>query len=348
MTRTRPVSIGVIGCGTIAYWKHLRNLKRMPGVRITGLADPDCGALARAGRMVDAPAFFSVDELLASVALDAVVVASPTSLHAAHLAQARAAGKHVYLEKPIAHDAASLSSIQPRAAANEPLVAVGYNLRFHPACRLLRQHLRAGLIGDIHAITSHFAEPADCETMPGWKRERALGGGVLLDLGTHHIDLYRWLLQDELVDITAAARSRLFEQDSACIQATTRGNVDLCGYFSFTSSRSHQMTVHGSAGVLHADLHSGVIRAERKRRLGYGVSNRALPMGIGDYARWLRKRFQPSYDPSFALALRAFAGSVAAARQWHADLATASDGAAAVRAVLDAEAAAGGEWRSGR
>jgi predicted dehydrogenase len=335
------LSIGVIGCGTITYWTHLRTLASLRNVRVTGLADPDPEALNRAAQLVDAPMFSEPDVLLASKDIDAVVIASPAGLHAEHFRAACTAGKHVYLEKPVAHDAASLSTIRACSEGTALVLAVGHNYRFHPACQRLRQRLISGSIGDIRAIFSNFTEPVEVVNMPGWKRVRRDGGGVLLDLATHHIDLYRWFLQDELARITADTRSLYSEQDSAYVRATTRSGVELCGYFAFTSSRSHQLTFHGTKGVLQLDMHAGVITEVTNRRHGYGVRKRTVTGGVTDLVWRSRKLVQPSYNPSHRLALRAFVSGIANPARRHADLATVDDGAAALQAVLDAESGVG-------
>ena len=341
MKPTPPLGIGVIGCGTITYWTHLRNLASLRNVRVAGLVDPDHDALTRATQLVNAPVFSEPDRLLASKDVDAVVIASPAGLHAEHFRAACAAGKHVYLEKPVAHDAASLSTIRACMEGTALVVAVGYNYRFHPACQRLRQRLISGLIGDIRAIFSNFAEPVERMNMPGWKRDRIHGGGVLLDLATHHIDLYRWFLQDELAQITADTRSLYSEQDSACVRATTQGGVELCGYFAFTSSRSHGFTFHGTKGVLHLDMHSGVITEITNRRHGYGVRMRTVTGAATDLGWRCRKFVQPSYNPSHRYALDAFVRGIVNPARRHEDLATIDDGVAALQAVLDAEADAG-------
>ena len=333
--------IGVIGCGTITYWTHLRTLASLRNVRVAGLADPDRDALARARQLVDAPIFSDPDVLLASKDIDAVVIASPAGLHAEHFRAACTAGKHIYLEKPLAHDAASLSAIRACIEGAALVFAVGHNYRFYPACQRLRQRLISGSIGDVRAIFSNFTEPVEVVNMPGWKRDRRDGGGVLLDLATHHIDLYRWFLQDELAQITADTRSLYSEQDSACVRATTRSGVELCGYFAFTSSRSHQLTFHGTKGVLHLDMHTGVITEATNRRHGYGVRKRTVGGGARDFGWRSRKLVQPSYNPSHRLALRAFVDGIANPARRHADLATLDDGAAALQAVLDAESGVG-------
>ena len=338
-----PLGIGIIGCGTISHGVHLRTLAGFRDVTIAGLADPDPDALTRAAQRVDAPLYSDPAGLLASKGVDAVVISSPAGLHAEHFVAARSAGKHVYLEKPLAHDGPALSAISDGIAEAELVLAVGFNYRFHPACQQLRRRLIEGSIGEVRAIFSDFCEPVDVSSMPGWKRERRLGGGVLLDLASHHIDLYRWFLQDELADITADQRSLFSDQDSACVRATTQGGVELCGYFAFTSSRSHGLTFHGTKGVLHLDMHAGVITEITNRRLRYGVRKRTVAGGAADLGWRIRRLVQPSYNPSHKLALRAFVNGVFAPAQQHADLATVQDGAASLQAVLGAEASAGSE-----
>ena len=267
-------------------------------------------------------------------------------LHGEHFRAACAAGKHIYLEKPLAHDAASLSAVSDCIDDGALVFAVGFNYRFHPACQRLRRRLHLGSIGDIRAVFSHFSEPIEVENMPGWKRDRAHGGGVLLDLATHHIDLYRWFLRDELVQITADTHSLYSDQDSACIRASTRSGIELCGYFSFTSSRAHGLTFHGTKGVLNLDMHAGAITEITNRRHGYGVRQRTVAGGPAELGRRVRKLVQPSYNPSHRLALSAFVNGIVSPAQRHADLATVDDGVASLQAVLVAEAESGREDRT--
>ena len=150
-------------------------------------------------------------------------------------------------------------------------------------------------------------------------------------------------MQDELANITADRRSLYSDQDSACVRATTEGGVEICGYFAFTSSRSHGLTLHGTKGVLHLDMHAGVITEITNRRHRYGVRKRTVAGGAADLGWRIRKLVQPSYNPSHKLALRAFVDGVVDPAQRHADLATVQDGVASLQAVLDAEASAGSE-----
>ena len=100
MRKTTPIGVGLIGCGTIAYWAHLRNLRKMSAVHIAGLVDPDPQALARANKLVNVSTYDCVEALLQAKDIDVVVIASPTHLHSEHVIAACAAAKHVYLENP--------------------------------------------------------------------------------------------------------------------------------------------------------------------------------------------------------------------------------------------------------
>ena len=168
---------------------------------------------------------------------------------------------------------------------------------------------------------------------------------MLLDLASHHIDLYRWLLQDELAWISSDIRSLCFEQDSACLRAGTQSGVVLSGYFAFTGGRSHSITIHGSAGVLRLDFHSGQITEDRLRPQGYGIRRNRISGGLEHLGWRARKLLRPSYNPSHGLALRAFVAAIANPAQGSAELATAADGMAALQAVLDAEAGSGSASR---
>lgn len=335
----------MVGCGTIAYWQHLRSLKRSGTARVAGLVDPDPQALARAARLVEAPGFSDIDELLLRDDIDAVVIASPNHLHAAHVQAACRAGKHVYVEKPLAHDAAALAVAVDCARSSGRQFAVGYNFRFHPACRRLRDALAAGAIGTVRAVHSHFTESVDPNTWPAWRRSRE-SGGVLLDLASHHADLYRWLLQDELAGLDAEVRGEAAADLSASLRGATRGGIHLGGWFAHGCSRSHALTVHGTGGVLLLDLHSGRLVAQHDRRFGYGVRARPVRGGLAG-ALWRgRKWVQPSFDPSHARALCAFIDGIVDPGRRDPDLAGLEDGAAALRAVLDATKVSRAETQS--
>jgi myo-inositol 2-dehydrogenase / D-chiro-inositol 1-dehydrogenase len=190
--------IGVLGCGVIAYWAHLRVLRRMPGATLAAAADPDPAARASAMCLTGVPVHERAEDLLGRSDIDAVVICAPTQFHAELAVAAADAGKHFYLEKPIATDAAGARRVVDAAAAAGVIGAIGFNRRLHPLYQQARDLLAAGRIGRVRAVQTALCEPLPAETMPGWRRQRASGGGVLLDLASHHLDLLRWFLRDEV------------------------------------------------------------------------------------------------------------------------------------------------------
>lgn len=327
----RRLGFGVIGCGTIGYHRHLRVLKRMRGVDVAGIVEPDPGRRARAVELVNTVVFESESAMFTSALIDAVVIATPPELHLLQVAGAIASGKHVYCEKPLACGAADPWRLPVHGPGSRSLVAVGFNYRFQPACRNLRKLLRDGAAGRVRAVVSHFTEPLDIAGRH-WRGD-PVRGGVLCDLASHHVDLYRWLLDDEIDWITAQTRSEISDEDSAIVRAATSRGVELTGYFSYGSGRSQHVVIHGTKGVLDLDLHAGTIHLEAACRRGYGVDRRSVGMRLADIGWRGLKRIRNSYDPSYRNALRAFRDSIVGSGELHPDLATLADGLAALRAI---------------
>ena len=96
------VRLGVVGCGAIAVSVHLRNARRIPGVEVTAIADPADDARVAAGRLAPrAVQLESPGDVMGCTDVDAVVVATPSATHTELALSALAAGKHLYLEKPV-------------------------------------------------------------------------------------------------------------------------------------------------------------------------------------------------------------------------------------------------------
>jgi predicted dehydrogenase len=340
MSKSAPIRVGLIGCGTIAYWAHLRNLRKMPAVQITGLVDPDPQALARANQLVNVSTYECVEALLHAQAIDAVVIASPTHLHSEHVITACAAAKHVYLEKPMAIDNPSVLSTAEAIKDAGIIFTVGFNRRFHPVFQRGRELLSNGVIGKVKTVLSSFTEPVPEKNMPEWKRNRQTGGGVLLDLGIHHFDLYRWFLDDEFEVIHAQIESVSSEHDTAFVQIRMKKNTNIAGHFSFTSSRSDYLEFHGDLGILRIDLHRASLEWRKPRRLGYGVRRQFIIPRANEIPWKLRKFISPSYDPSHGRALNAFMQTVNRGEASAPPLAGIDDGVRSTQAVLAAEESA--------
>ena len=330
----RPVRVGVIGAGAIAMAHHLPALARAPGAAVVAVADPEPGARERVRRTVDAAVHDDADALLARGDLDAVVIGAPSHLHADLAAAAARAGLHAYIEKPVAIDAAGAERVRRAVEAAGTIAVVGFSRRVHPLHRHARRLMERGRIGPLVAAQTVFSEPFPPDVMPPWKRERATGGGVLLDLASHHIDQLRWLAGAEVERVSATSASVVSEQDGAWLDLHLGGGAVAQCAFSFRGGLADHLELIGERGTLRIDRHSGSLSLRLRRRWGYGTRG-ARPIPSPDLAVWrIRRPLRGPADPSFAAAIAAFVEQV---RGGPAECASLADGLRSLEVVLAAE-----------
>jgi predicted dehydrogenase len=146
------VRVGVAGAG---YWgiNHVRAFSRLPGAELVAVCDPDEAALDRAARLAPKAARRgTLEELLADREIDAVVLATPAVAHAAQAMAALAAGKHVFVEKPMALTPDDASALAQLASSSKQVLMVGHLMLYHPAYERLRQLVRGGELGEVYYL----------------------------------------------------------------------------------------------------------------------------------------------------------------------------------------------------
>ena len=140
-----PLRIGIVGAGAVVQVAHLPVLRKTKGVEVRALCDSDLPkARALADRFGIKDTFDDIEELLRYEALDAVVIASPTHLHEAHVAAALAANLHVLVEKPLTISAASAQRIVRAVEKRDRIVLVGMNHRYRPDVQIVRGFVQSG------------------------------------------------------------------------------------------------------------------------------------------------------------------------------------------------------------
>ena len=301
-----PLRLGVIGCGQIARAIHLPVLRRISEARIVALAEPvDASRAAAAALAPGATAYSDYRELLNAGGLDAVVICAPPHLHAPSAIAAFDAGLHVYLEKPLAP---SLADAEPAVQAwrrARTVGMIGFNFRFHPQIARIRERLRDGAIGDPLAVRAVFSILP--HELPEWKRTRRTGGGVLLDLASHHIDLVHHLLGDDVTRVYASTRSLRGEGDHAAVQLELASGVIAQLFVSLGTVDENRLEIVGTEGKLVMDR-TELIRPEHVPASQRGARARRLARALLalEPRRVLRS---PGAEPSFAAALTAFVWS---------------------------------------
>jgi predicted dehydrogenase len=198
--------LGFLGVGWIG--RHRMEAMLVTGdVEAAAISDPSPEMVAAA--QVLAPDAVVVDSLSAMLALglDGIVVASPSALHADQSVQALEAGVAVFCQKPLGRDADEAARVVAAARASDRLLSVDFSYRYTKGMTRIAELVRAGTLGEVYAVdlTFHNAYGPD----KPWFYDRTLsGGGCVMDLGVHLVDLALWVLG--FPDVSNDVRSHLF------------------------------------------------------------------------------------------------------------------------------------------
>jgi predicted dehydrogenase len=194
-TVPEPVRIAILGSGFIAAY-HARAVAELPGAEVVAAANWRPESLVKLAETFAIPRQTTEwRELVGDPGIDAVVVATPNSLHAEQTIAFLGAGQHVLLEKPMAMNLAETDRMVGAAERSDAHLMVAHCWRFHPDVIALRDRIAAGELGEVVKTRGYGVHakwgPA------GWFVDPALaGGGALADMGVHAIDTARFLLGD--------------------------------------------------------------------------------------------------------------------------------------------------------
>ena len=189
----KEINAGVIGLGMGQH--HLRCFKNSRA-NVLAVCDVNEERLARIKDEYKVPmTFTSIDEMLAVKELDLVSVALPNYLHAPVSIKALRAGKHVMCEKPMAMNAREGRRMALAAKASGRKFMMHFNTRFSPEAQVLKEYAEAGTLGDIYYCRTVWNRRRGMPGIGGWFTTRKFsGGGPLIDLGVHRLDLALWLM----------------------------------------------------------------------------------------------------------------------------------------------------------
>jgi myo-inositol 2-dehydrogenase/D-chiro-inositol 1-dehydrogenase len=296
------LGFGVIGAGRIGQL-HARNLAgSITGAQLVGVMDANLAA-AEAAAGHSAYATTDLDRLLADSQVDAVLIASPTTLHAQQIKAAAQAGKAIFCEKPVALDLGE--TIRAMRAVEEAGVPfqIGFNRRFDPGYAALAREVRSGTLGNVELFRSQSSDPEP----PAMEYART-SGGIYLDSVIHDIDTARFIVGD-IERVTALGRVLVNPE------LLELGDVDTSILtLEFTSGAigviiNSRRTVHGYDLRVEVHGETGKLVTEDERATSvwrYGKD------GIrGDYFHYFLDRFRDAYR----LELQAFVTDVRSGTQ---------------------------------
>jgi predicted dehydrogenase len=190
----RKVNVGVVGCGVGVL--HLQGLAKDPRVNIVAIAGLDEARCHDLAKTYNVPRVYrEYQELLDDPDVEAVTVAVPNTLHLPVALAALAANKHVIVEKPLAPTSAEAQQILDAAAKTDRVLGVIFNRRGRHDMQILKAQIEKGALGRIYHAKAYWMRRSGIPGLGTWFTSKAkAGGGPLIDLGIHVIDMAIWAL----------------------------------------------------------------------------------------------------------------------------------------------------------
>lgn len=196
--------IGIIGCGGIANQKHFPALKNNGDLNeIVAFCDIIRERAKKAAEefgVQGAKVYTDYRELLADPEVEVVHICTPNVSHSEIAVAAFAAKKHVYCEKPMSHDTAEAEKMVEAWKASGMQFTVGYQNRFRPEVQNLHAACKNGDLGEIYYGKAHAVRRRGVPTWGVFMDKEAQGGGPLIDIGTHALDITLWCMDNYDVD----------------------------------------------------------------------------------------------------------------------------------------------------
>ena len=248
------LKIGIVGLGSIAKQVHLPALSTFADAEIVAAAEKDAHTGEVVGRKWKIPKIYSsFSEMYEDCSLDAVFICLPNFLHVPAIQEALNHGMHVFCEKPMGLSSADAQALVLSAKNNNCILAVGYNQRMNKNYREAREIVasrRLGNVLQVHGVYQNAGPYASWIPSSDWFFNDKFG--VLYDSGPHLIDLFRFILSDTIVELSASGISTMGSFD---IYDNISGNFitgnNALGTFSLGWKEAvnfNSIEVHGTGG----------------------------------------------------------------------------------------------------
>lgn len=257
------VKIGVIGCGSIAKYRHLPEYHAHPNVEMVAVCDIDVQRAQTVAQTYGTKAYINYKDLLNDKDMDAVSICVPNIYHASMTIAALQAGKHVLCEKPMATTIKEAKQMIEAANESGKIVMIGHNQRFVPSHQKARDMIAHGELGKIYSFRTSFGhsgpESWSVDGRDSWffkKSEAVLG--AMGDLGVHKADLIRFVLGEEIVEVaafveTSAKKETDVDDNAVCILRTESGIIGtLAASWSYLKE-DNSTIIYGEKAVLRLE-----------------------------------------------------------------------------------------------
>lgn len=199
MNELKKIRIGIIGCGGIANNKHMPALLELDNVEMVAFCDIDEAKAQKAVKefgVKGAKAYVDYKELLKDQSIQAVHICTPNKSHAEITVASLESDKHVMCEKPMAKTAKEARTMLEAARKTGKLLTIGYQNRYREDSQYLYKACQRGDLGEIYMAKAHAIRRRAVPTWGVFLNEEEQGGGPLIDIGTHALDLTLWTMDN--------------------------------------------------------------------------------------------------------------------------------------------------------
>jgi len=196
---SKKLKVGVIGCGGIGEQKHLPAIAKIQEAEVTAFCDiiPERAEdLCKKFGAPGAKTYTDYKDVIKDGSIDVIHVLTPNITHAPITIAALEAGKHVMCEKPMATTFADAQKMVEAAKKSGKLLTVGYQYRCMPAPLYLKKVCQRGDLGEIYYAKAHAIRRRGVPTWGVFLKEKEQGGGPLIDIGTHALDMTLWMMDN--------------------------------------------------------------------------------------------------------------------------------------------------------
>ena len=209
----KQLRIGIIGCGIAKF--HLEGFAQEPRARVVAIAGLDTDRCVQLAKKYDIPEIYSdYQELLDKGDVDAITVAVPNNLHLPIAMAAIEAGKPILMEKPLARNAIEGAEMVEAARAAGVSLSIIFNRRTRQDMQIIRQHIADGGLGEIYHAKAFWLRRSRIPGLGSWFTKKELaGGGPLIDLGVHVLDMALFLMDNpRVIAVSAATYAKIGSQ----------------------------------------------------------------------------------------------------------------------------------------
>ena len=250
----KTIRWGIIGCGDVTEKKSGPAFSKIPGSELVAVMRRNAEKAADYAQRHNVPRWYSdADQLIADEGVDAVYIATPPSSHHEYTLKVAAAGKPVFVEKPMALNVAECESmIEACERANVPLL-IAYYRRALPRFEKMRELVQEGAIGQPRAaLLRQFKREDKSDPDVAWKVDPTInGGGLFVDMQTHALDWLDYVFgAAEEVSGTFSNQGKLYDaEDSVSYSMQFKGGIIASGLFAYTAGHEEEsVTVYGTEG----------------------------------------------------------------------------------------------------